>query len=67
MAEYSRISQRRCVQYIPMHLQEEPQGEVYINPIRPRGGTLCPPCHVFAYISANMHTSALKKLDFSHL
>ena len=43
MAEYLRISQRRCVQYIPMHLQEEPQGEVYINPIWPGGGTLCPP------------------------
>ena len=33
----------------------------------PGGGTLCPPCHVFAYIWANTRTSALKKLDFSQL
>ena len=33
----------------------------------PGGGTLCPPCHVFAYIRANTHTNALKKLDFSQL
>ena len=33
----------------------------------PGGGTLCPPCHVFAYICANTHTSSLKKLDFSQL
>ena len=33
----------------------------------PGGGTLCPPCHVFAYICANTHTRALKKLDFSQL
>ena len=61
MAEYSRISQRRCVQYIPMHLQEEPQGEVYINPIWPGGGHIVPPCHIFAHICANTRRSALKK------
>ena len=29
--------------------------------------TLCPPCHVFAYIWAITRTSVLKKLDFSQL
>ena len=33
----------------------------------PTGGTLCPPCHVFAYNRANTRTSRLKKLDFSQL
>ena len=31
------------------------------------GDTLCPPCHVFAYICTNTRTTALKKLDFSQL
>ena len=57
MAEYSRISQRRCVQYIPMHLQEEPQGEVYINPIWPGGGTLCPPV-TYLHISVQIRVGA---------
>ena len=28
------------------------------------GGHIFPPCHIFAYISANTRTSALKKLTF---
>ena len=40
----------------------------WFNPIYPRGGgTLCPPCYVFAYNCANTRTSPLKKLDFSQL
>ena len=36
--------------------------------LSPRGGgTMCPPCHVFAYIWANTRSSALEKLDFSQL
>ena len=35
--------------------------KVPINPIWPGGGTLCPPCYVFAYICANTRTSLLKK------
>ena len=31
------------------------------------GGTLYPPCYVFAYICANTRTISLKKLDFSQL
>ena len=30
-------------------------------------GTLCPPCHVFAYNWANACTSVLKKLNFSQI
>ena len=28
------------------------------------GGTLCPPCHLYAYNRANTQTSALKKVTF---
>ena len=46
---------------------EDGDPSLLVKPIWPRagGGTLCPPCHVFVYISANTRTSALKKLDFS--
>ena len=46
----------------------EAEQEIFgLNPNYPRGGTLCPPCYVFAYICANTRTSPLKKLDFSQL
>ena len=41
--------------------------EVTLTLLAPGGGTLCPPCYVFAYFCANTHTSSLKKLDFSQL
>ena len=37
----------------------------YLTLFGPGGGTLCPPCHVFAYNCSNTRTSTLKKLDFS--
>ena len=36
-----------------------------LNPIQGGGGTMCPPCHVFAYTQVDMRTRVLIFCDFS--
>ena len=40
---------------------------LHLTLLGPERGHICPPCHIFAYISANTRTSALKKIDFYQL
>ena len=44
-------------------------GRIPLTLVGPRGGRghICPPCQIFAYISANTRTSGLKKLEFSQV